>query len=59
MKWPRGKWNGMRIAGFECRVRFDVFRWRINLPNFRYGTCLSVGPLHVWFSASYADRDRP
>ena len=27
MKWPRGRYNGKRIAGFEIRVVVNVFDW--------------------------------
>ena len=50
--WPRGKYNGQRIVGVVLKARLDVRRWRFGLPN-RFGTCLSVGPLHVWFEAAY------
>lgn len=52
MKWPRGKYNGRRIGGFFVKVRFDILWWGLNLPT-RYGGCLSIGPLHVWFEAAY------
>lgn len=30
IKWPRGKYNGQRIVGFEVmfRMRFDLWRWK-------------------------------
>jgi len=52
LTWPRGRFNGRRIVGIDVRVRVDITRWRLALPN-RYGTCLSVGPLHVWPAAAY------
>lgn len=53
MKWPRGRYNGQRIVGLEARVCFDVTWWSLRLPDFRNGTCLSIGPLHVWLRAAY------
>lgn len=53
MNWPRGKYNGQRIVGFDVRVRFDISWWSLSWPSLFYGTCLSVGPFHVWFSGSY------
>jgi hypothetical protein len=52
MRWPRGKYNGRRIGGFEIRVRLNLFWWAWGLPD-RYGRCLSLGPLHVWLSTDY------
>lgn len=31
MRWPRGKYNGARIVGFEVKVRCDVTDWRLSL----------------------------
>lgn len=55
MRWPRGKYNGMRIVGFDVRVRFDLCRWSLAWPSLLYGTCLSIGPLHVWFGSAYKE----
>ena len=52
MKWPRGRWNGWRIVGLVVKVRFDVSRWHLALPS-HYGTCLSIGPFHIWIEAAY------
>ena len=52
MRWPRGKYNGQRIAGFEVKVRLDVFCWSFCLPT--HYRCLGLGPIKIWFSASYA-----
>jgi hypothetical protein len=54
MRWPRGKWNGQRIAGVRLVVRLNVFWWRLGLPA-RYGGCLSLGPVHVWLTPDYED----
>jgi hypothetical protein len=27
MKWPRGKYNGQRIAGLDFRLRMNLFWW--------------------------------
>lgn len=53
MKWPRGRYNGQRIAGFEIKLRLDVFDWGLAWPNLRMGTCLRFGPLRLWISAAY------
>ncbi len=52
MNWPRGKYNGDRIVGFELKVRFDIRCWRLTMPD-RYGTCLGLGPLRIWLTAAY------
>jgi hypothetical protein len=52
MKWPRGKYNGQRIGGFVVKFRFDLLWWGLRLPD-RYGSCLSFGPIHIWFNAAY------
>ena len=57
LRWPRGRLNGQRIVGVVVKVRVDVRRWRLGLPT-RYGVCLSIGPVHIWFSAAY-ERETP
>lgn len=57
MRWPRGRWNGQRIVGLDVRIRIDVTWWRVRWFG-RYGACGSLGPLHVWLHAAYAERDR-
>lgn len=57
MRWPRGRWNGQRITGLEVKIRIDVLRWRLHWFG-RWGSCASLGPVHVWLTAAYADRDR-
>jgi hypothetical protein len=52
MKWPRGKYNGRRIVGFEVQVRFDLVSWGWSLPTY-VGDCLSLGPVHVCVVAAY------
>lgn len=53
MKWPVGKYNGQRIEGWEIKFQLRLLTpWSFCLPN-RYGTCLGLGPLRIWFSATY------
>lgn len=55
MKWPTGKYNGKRIEGWEIKFQLRLLTpWSWCLPN-RYGTCLGLGPLRIWFSATYED----
>lgn len=54
MKWPRGKYNGWKIVGVEVKFRLDVLCWSSwCLPN-RYGQCLGLGPVRIWFSPAYS-----
>lgn len=52
MRWPRGRYNGQRIKGFQVLARIDVLDFGFHFPN-RYGSCLQVGWLKVWFEACY------
>ena len=52
MRWPRGKYNGWRIVGFEVRIKLDVLWWCLCL---RGGSAPSahVGPFHIWIETNY------
>jgi hypothetical protein len=50
-RWPRGRWNGRRIVGIQAKVVIDVTCWNVRWP--RYGTCLGLGPLRIWFGLEY------
>jgi len=52
MPWPRGRYNGLRIVGVVVKLRVDVTYWRLRWFG-PYGTCLSVGPVHVWVEWEY------
>ena len=54
MKWPVGKYNGRRIVGARIDVLLDITipPWDVCLPD-RYGRCLGLGPLRIWFHAEY------
>jgi hypothetical protein len=52
-RWPRGRYNGRKIAGLECRIRINVLWWSLKIKWF-YGTLsLHFGPLHVWIEPEY------
>lgn len=53
LRWPRGRFNGQRIVGATVKVSFDLTWWSLGWPSFRSGTCLSLGPLHVWLGWAY------
>lgn len=57
MRWPRGKYNGCRIVGLVVKARFDVYWWSLGWPKFGFGTCLSIGPLHLWIEPAYDKRE--
>lgn len=53
MKWPRGKYNGKRIVGFDVKVRCDVTHWRLRLGSIHYGSAACIGPFMIWIGANY------
>jgi hypothetical protein len=58
MKWPRGKYNGRRIVGFNVKVELDVTEWRW-MPVIGH----HCGMLHwlcfrSWWQATYESRWR-
>jgi len=57
MTWPRGRYNGRRIVGITVKVTLDVTWWRLAWFG-PWGSCASLGPIHVWVEAAYADRRR-
>lgn len=58
MTWPRGRYNGQRIVGFEIKIRCDILEWGWQLPNLKYGVCGRLGPFRIWLSAAYSHEDR-
>lgn len=52
MQWPRGKYNGHRISGFQILFRIDVLDFGFHLPT-KYGSCLQIGWIKVWFEGWY------
>ena len=53
-RWPRGRWNGRRIVGIDVRVCIDITAWTLCWPSIRYGRCLGLGPVRIWYSWSFA-----
>ena len=54
MKWPRGKYNGKRVAGLSLKVRFNILWWsrpRISLKP--WSQYLHFGPIHIWWEPDY------
>lgn len=57
-RWPRGRFNGMRIVGVEIKVRIDVTDW-LWTPVFVH----HCGGIHwlflrTWWGFSYRDEWR-
>lgn len=52
MKWPRGRYNGRWIVGFNVRLIVDLTYWDICLPR-RFGGCLQIGPARLWIQPEY------
>lgn len=57
MKWPTGRWNGLRIVGVFFKIHVDVTDWIIRpvFPN-RYGRCFAWLCFRVWFGWNYESR---
>jgi hypothetical protein len=43
MKWPRGKYNGQRIIGFNIRIIVDLTDWRL-IPDWYW----ELGTIHAY-----------
>ena len=54
MKWPKGKYNGQRIAGFEIKFSIYLFRWYF-IPKFYWRFYKSFHWLcfHIYISNTY------
>jgi hypothetical protein len=51
-RWPRGRYNGMRIVGVRATIVIDITSW--GLLWFRpYGTCARLGPARIWLEWEY------
>jgi hypothetical protein len=55
MKWPRGKYNGRRIVGFEIIIAIDVTNWRSLFFNKVCSGLLvmAMGPIRITLSLNY------
>lgn len=54
MKWPRGKYNGLRVGGLKVKVEVNVLWW--NWPKWELiGWCpyIHVGPIHIWWEKAF------
>ena len=54
MRWPRGRYNGQRLVGFDLRVRVNLRQWRLWGPS-RFAWTVAVGPVRLWLSPNYED----
>jgi hypothetical protein len=53
MKWPRGKYNGERIVGFEFKFQMDVTDWAWIPRSPKYSHCLNWLCFRIWVQAHY------
>ena len=53
MKWPRGRYNGMRIIGLEVKFKlcFTTWRWKPFIGGYCGG--LHWGPFMSWWGFDY------
>lgn len=49
-RWPRGRYNGRRIVGFQVRLAIDLLRWSLSALRLN-GLYLALGPLRLYFGA--------
>jgi len=53
LKWPRGKYNGKRIVGFEVKFELDVTWWKFFLPS-KYNSAFGFGPFCWRWNCNYS-----
>lgn len=52
MKWPRGRYNGMRILGISIKMKIDVTLWGFDI-YWKHQKSIHIGCLHIWFGFYY------
>jgi hypothetical protein len=53
ISWPRGRYNGQRIEGFEIKIQVHVLWWRLHF-HCKFGElAVFIGPITVRISAMY------
>lgn len=54
MKWPTGKYNGLRIVGFRVTFSIDVRFWTRCYLQYGFGMrVLRIGPILILLEAEY------
>lgn len=53
MKWPRGKYNGKRIAGFKITFQFNILVWYYAIYCWAGIPSIHVGPIHILIETVY------
>ena len=53
MKWPIGKYNGKKIAGFRLKFSVNVFFWMWKIQFSTWIKAIHLGPFHLWIEAEY------
>jgi len=57
MRWPRGKYNGSRLGGFQIKVTFNLWWWSFPHGEWsRWCHSIHIGPLHIWIDPTYEDK---
>lgn len=55
MRWPRGKHNGQKIAGFTVKFELNVLAWRTWHVEWFFGRGAALlGPVRFWVEAAYS-----
>lgn len=55
-KWPRGKWNGLRIIGASFKIRATVDRWKWIPKKWSHGGALEWLCFLIWIEWEYESR---
>jgi hypothetical protein len=58
IRWPRGRWNGRRIGGFEFHLAVNLFVRIWCMPSLYNSYCLGLGVLRIWIEPAY-ERQSP
>lgn len=55
MKWPRGKYNGLRIVGVSVKVQVDITDWAwIPIVEWRHFGFVQVLCFRTWIEFTFA-----
>lgn len=53
MRWPRGKYNGSRIVGFDIHIRLDITEWYWKPIIGHYCGAFHWLCIRSWWTGSY------
>lgn len=54
-RWPRGRYNGQRIVGFEVKLQLDVSQWLWRPMFLRFCNGAHLFCFRSWWHPVYAD----